>query len=219
MPITHHPDEATLMSYAAGSLPEALSAVVAAHEAVCSACPREVALLEDLGLVALERSAPVEIGGLPALPSSLSAEAASHGTCVLERSVLDEDGDVPAPLRHLVGAHSDQIPWKRLGLGLWHYPLPLSDSGKGDLRLLKVAPNRSMPDHGHGGAELTIVLKGSYSDQTGCYARGDVADLDESIEHQPISDAHEGCICLIASERPARFKGFMGRLVQPLAGF
>jgi putative transcriptional regulator len=222
MSITHHPDESTLMSFAAGSLPEALRAVVAAHLAVCETCRHEVALLDDIGAALLSDTPKVGLSDRLSSPVfEVTAAARAGATDDVSHPIPDvggEHGDVPWPLVPLVGANIDEIPWKRLGLGLWHYPIPLSDGTKGDLRFLKVAPNRAMPDHGHGGAELTIVLKGAYCDHTGLYGRGDVADLDDSVEHQPISDAHEGCICLIASERPARFKGFIGRLVQPFAG-
>ena len=43
--ISHHPDAATLMSYAAGSLPEPLAAVIAAHASGCTACQREMRIL------------------------------------------------------------------------------------------------------------------------------------------------------------------------------
>jgi putative transcriptional regulator len=75
-----------------------------------------------------------------------------------------------------------------------------------------------MPDHGHGGGELTLVLKGAYADETGEYRAGDVQDVDEDVEHTPVADPVAGCVCLIASEKPARFKGWIGKLLQPLTG-
>ena len=75
-----------------------------------------------------------------------------------------------------------------------------------------------MPEHGHGGTELTLVIEGAYGDDTGRYGRGDVQEVDGSIEHQPVADAELGCICLIASEQPARFKTLIARLVQPWTG-
>ena len=59
MTIRHHADDATLMSYAAGSLPEALAAVLAAHLALCSRCRLEVAGLERIGAVLFDRIPPV----------------------------------------------------------------------------------------------------------------------------------------------------------------
>ncbi len=127
-------------------------------------------------------------------------------------------GDVPLPLRKLIGDSFDAAPWRRIGPGIRHIRLPLSPSVKGDLRLLRVAPGRKVPDHGHGGAELTLVLKGAYDDVVGHFSRGDVADLDVDIEHQPVASPGEECICLVAAEHKAKFKSIIGRIIQPLVG-
>jgi putative transcriptional regulator len=72
----------------------------------------------------------------------------------------------------------------------------------------------------HGGAELTLVLRGSFSDETGRYSRGDVADLDETIEHRPVvGKAESDCICLIGSEAPERFHGLLTRQWQRVRRF
>jgi len=42
--IKHHPDGATLMSYAAATLAEPLAAVVAAHVSMCPRCRADVGL-------------------------------------------------------------------------------------------------------------------------------------------------------------------------------
>ena len=62
------------------------------------------------------------------------------------------------------------------------------------------------------------MLRGAFQDETGRYGRGDVADLDESVEHRPVADAAAGCICALACERPALFQGLLPRLLQPLFG-
>ena len=132
------------------------------------------------------------------------------------RNAIAQSHDrLPAPIAATYGLSLDSIPWKRLGPGVWHHRLALRQEGDGDLRLLRIAPGRKMPDHGHGGAELTLVIEGSYSDVTGKYRRGDIQDVDEGIEHQPIVDKDGECVCLIASEHPARFKSLVGRLTQP----
>jgi putative transcriptional regulator len=127
-------------------------------------------------------------------------------------------GDVPVPLRKLLGTYLDDVRWGRLGPGVWHHPLPLSNGTSGDLRLLRVAAGRAMPEHGHGGAELTLMLRGVYNDRFGRFATGDIADLDADVVHRPVVEAGEDCICLVASEQKARFKGLISRLVQPLTG-
>jgi len=47
--IVHHLDEATLLSYAAGTLGEALSVAAACHISMCSQCRSAVRQAEALG--------------------------------------------------------------------------------------------------------------------------------------------------------------------------
>lgn len=212
--IRRHPDDATLLSFAAGSLAEPLAAAIASHVALCPTCEAELSDMQLLGGTLLAStsvacsSAPI---GLPRRPTGGDVIAS-------ERPASDPRARVPAPLACAYGLALDAVPWKRLVPGIWHHRLALSPGVEGDLRLLKIFPGRVMPDHGHGGGELTLVLDGAYSDQTGSYHRGDVQDVDEEVEHTPIADKHSGCICLIASERPARFKSLVGRLLQPWMG-
>jgi len=200
------------MSFAAGALLAALSAVAAAHTDMCPRCRREVAALErlggavmaDLSPVALERSEPVQAAAMPADTRELSLRTGN--------------GEVPGPIAPLVGGGLDAVAWRWLGPGVWDHPLPLTGAGK--LRLLKVAPGHGIPEHGHGGAELTLVLRGSFNDETGRYARGDIADLDETVEHQPVvPPGASDCICLIASETPERFHGLITRQWQRVRRF
>jgi len=205
MNITHHLEGATLMSFAAGALPAALSAVAAAHITMCRRCHREVAALERLGgvLIATLPPAPLEAPDVSA-PSRQRPEA-SHARRQLT-----------LPLARLLDGDLDAVRWRRLGLGVWHQRMPVK--GGGALAVIKVAPGRSVPEHGHGGAELTLVLRGSFRDATGQYQTGDVADLDETVEHRPVADPGPDCVCLVASETPARFHGLFARLIQPLHG-
>jgi putative transcriptional regulator len=213
--IVHHVDDAMLMSYAAGSLPGSLSAVVATHLAVCSHCRTELKQMECIGSVVMGGLAGAPLShGVPRSPPRVEREAVDEGAEVL--AAVENSGDVPAPLSRLVGSDLSSIRWKRLGIGIWH--LPLSTNGKGDLRLIKAAPGQILPDHGHGGSELTLVLAGSYRDQIGRFGVGDIADLDTEVEHSPVADPETGCICVIASDEKARFKGVFARLVQPFTG-
>jgi putative transcriptional regulator len=209
MKITHHLDDATLMSCAAGSQPEALAAVVSSHLAVCPRCRAELkqhaligeALFEGLRPEPVTRDAPVV--------------AFRAGEATADEA---EACEMPAALHAALNGRFDEVPWRRAAPGVWHYPIPLSSGAKGDLRLLKVAPGTKLPEHGHGGSELTLILDGSYSDEYGTFRRGDVADLGDDAEHRPIADPVHGCICLAASDEKPRFTGMIARLLQPLAG-
>lgn len=214
--IKHHPDAATLMSFAAGSLPEPLAAVTAAHVSMCRQCQEELKAMEMLGGVLLQEqpsaslqgAAPANIAEVEQMPVAAMHDEAKAQACDL----------LPVPVANHFNLSEASIPWRRLGPGIWHHQLPLSEGVDGDLRLLKISAGRKMPEHGHGGSELTLVLNGSYADETGHYKRGDMQDLDDDIEHQPIADKDTGCICLIASERPAQFKGMVYRIAQYWTG-
>jgi putative transcriptional regulator len=212
--IAHHPDDASLMSFAAGSLPDSLAVVIASHCSICQSCAGEVRKMERIGSALFAGLAPSPlIRGTPH-KALLGLEADIMGAADAEPAL--RNCEVPAPIRHLVGTSLDEIRWQRLVPGVWHAPIMPGKPERGDLRLLKVEPGRAMPDHGHGGSELTMILRGAYHDRVGRFTTGDVADLDDSVEHQPIADAETGCICIIASEKQAVFKGFIARLIQPL---
>lgn len=210
MTIAHHPDPATLMSYAAGNLGEPLSAVIASHVELCPACRKDIHRLEMVGAAMLERVEPVAARA----PELIEAEAVPR----LSQSPVRSDGVLPMPIARLIGGGLDKIHWSPVAPGVQQCKLPVSHPREGRLMLLRIAAGKRIPEHGHGGAELTLVLTGGYSDITGRYRRGDVADLDEDIEHQPVVDPDGECICLIASETRARFKGMLPRLLQPIIG-
>jgi putative transcriptional regulator len=215
--MSHHPDDSTLMSFAAGSLPEPLALIISAHCSVCPACAAEVKMMERIGAVMFADLEPQALAkATPVI--ALQGVEATVVTSAPSKPVSSLASDVPLPLRHLIGDTLDDVQWQRLGLGVWHAPVLQHKSGRGDVRLLRVEPGRAMPEHGHGGSELTMILRGAYQDEIGRFGPGDVADLDVDVEHRPVADAQTGCICIIASEKQAVFKGFFARLIQPLTG-
>jgi putative transcriptional regulator len=212
MSITHHLDDATLMSFAAGALPAALSAVAAAHVAMCTRCRSEVVALECVGAALLTALPDAHMERTePETPSAADQPSAQQ-----RREAAAAPIQSPTPLARLLPGGIDAVRWRRLGFGIWHRRLPIE--GSGALGLLKVTAGRMVPEHGHGGAELTLVLRGSFHDTTGRYRTGDVADLDATVEHEPVADRGTDCICLVASETPARFRGLIARLMQPWHG-
>ena len=160
MSIQHHPDISTLMSYAAGGLGEALSAVVIAHIVRCPACRADLRRLEAIGATVFSQTSSVPVGEAPAVSTSAA-----------ER--VPRPGDrIPDPLGIVLAGGLSTFRWRWLGPGVHHHRLPLSAGAAGDLRLLKIAPGQKMPAHGHGGSELTLVLEGAYHDETGRFGPG-----------------------------------------------
>ncbi|MBE0509956.1 MAG: ChrR family anti-sigma-E factor [Chromatiales bacterium] len=217
MTIRHHLDDSTLLAYAAGSLPQGMALLVACHLHNCPHCRQTLLQAEAVGgalLQALE-PAPLDPQALQAVmarldqPDTKRSEAGSVAAAA-------RNSDLPVPLQQHLSGDLASLPWRRMGYGMQHIDLKLA--GPGTTRLLKIAPGISVPHHTHGGNELTLILRGSYADEIGRFCAGDVADLDDTVQHQPIVDTDQDCICLIATDAPLRFSGLMGRLAQPFIG-
>lgn len=223
MMIRHHLDDSTLMSLAAGSLPEALGAVAANHLAWCTQCRDRLqdfeliggAMLEDIEPEAVAEDAPDAAWDELRQARVKSTERQTRRT---GSPVTLLDTAVPGPLAELLDRPLADVSWSYMAPGVRSHRLFPPGAIKGDLRLLKIAPGRKLPQHGHSGSELTLVLTGSYHDEFGRFGPGDVADLDESVEHTPIADDDVECICLVASESPARFKGLISRTLSRMFG-
>ncbi|MDP5359161.1 MAG: cupin domain-containing protein, partial [Paracoccaceae bacterium] len=71
-----------------------------------------------------------------------------------------------------------------------------------------------LPDHGHHGQEMTLVLQGAFVDESDRFAAGDVEVANEDMNHTPVAEAGLDCICLAATDAPLRFNGLMPRLAQ-----
>ncbi|WP_439543928.1 ChrR family anti-sigma-E factor [Hyphomicrobium sp.] len=221
MTIRHHPDFASLMGCAAGSQPEAFAAVIASHLSVCAECRAEVGRMEQIGVALFDALPPADVVSSAPVVAMRAGEA--------ETGVIEEPraartggdgprGDIPGPLVAVLGARLDDLAWSWKAPGIWTHSVPLSVHADGELMLIKVAPGKKMPEHGHAGQELTIILRGSYTDKLGTFGVGDVADLDSDVEHTPIACPKEGCICLSAKDGKLRFTGSVARLLQPLIG-
>jgi len=219
MSIKHHINDDTLLAYVNNTLPETLAVVVATHLAICPECRKTVELMDDMAAMYMINAEPEPLS--PAernIPEILDDGYVREPSEAATTEYVDKG--VPAPLAERLPSHLEDIPWRRLVPGVSHYPLSLSggDKSKGALRLLKISPGTPMPEHGHTGQELTLILSGSYIDEIGRFQVGDIADLDDDVMHRPVSDTEKDCICLIATDAPLRFKGLISRMLQPIIG-
>ena len=219
MNIRHHPDDATLVAYTAGAVSEGMSLVVAAHLDLCPQCRARVRDATDLGgalLTGLD-PAPLGDGALALVLARIDAGPDGEPEPVRRPRPRSVCG-LPGTLAPWLPAGLDRTPWRALAPGIKHFRFPGVDSGYGTVRLLAIAPGTALPHHGHGGTELTLVLRGSFADEIGRFQAGDLADLDPGVQHQPVADTQTPCVCLIATDARLRFSGVLGRLFQPLVG-
>ncbi len=214
MNLSHHLDDATLLALASGTIPHAHGIVAAAHVERCPTCARALRKAEAIGGGLL-----ADGGAEPVSDMARAATMASLDGVVPQQRKPRRRTELPTALDQVLGGLSlDQINWKRKAPGVAIYDVPLPKGSSSALKLLSIGPGRAMPEHGHGGEELTLILKGSYTDHMGTFRAGDVADLDDTVEHTPIADAGETCICLVAVEAPTRFKSLWARMFQPFVG-
>ena len=145
----------------------------------------------------------------------------SDGDVEIGISVTENAGSssfvFPEPLRGYIGGDLDRVPWRRLGLDVYQSVISTDDK-QSVSRLLRIPTGKPVPTHSHGGLELTLVLCGAFSDETGHYGRGDFQEADETLEHQPHAVAGEDCICLVVTDAPLRFSSLAARMVQPFIG-
>lgn len=211
--IEHHPSEETLYSYAAGALSASLALVVGCHLQYCGHCRKLATQGEQLGgdlLNSLEEK-PLSVGRREQMLALL--DAAPSVNAVPAAPVRKVEIEVPQLLRKLVEHDDfDSLPWKSIVPGMKQVDLKL---GEGQAKLLRIAAGKQMPVHSHQGNELTLILRGGYRDSLGKFNAGDFAELDGSVEHQPIADADEDCICLAGMDAPLAFKGLIARMLQP----
>jgi putative transcriptional regulator len=206
--IKHHLTDAMLMGYAAGSLPEAFSLLVATHCSLCDDCRARLMEFEALGGEVIEDQCGEALSDSAfANTMALIADAAWSPPA---RPAARPKGIFPSPLQDYVGGDLDAVRWTRLGGGVAQAILPTS--GGASIRLLRIPGGVKVPDHGHRGTEMTLVLQGAFSDATDRFGPGDVEMADPSLTHQPVAEAGPDCICLAATDAPLRFRGFIPRI-------
>lgn len=217
--INHHPSEELLLDYATGAMEEAYSLAIATHSALCPACRREIRDMEAIGGMLLDAIEPAQLPGI-AMEETMAqldhvkpeiAPSAPANETTTRPTVL------PQPLHQYVGCDIDHLQWRRIGLGAYQFVIPTSETGAA-ARLLRIPAGRPVPHHTHGGLELTLVLAGAFSDETGEYSRGDLQEADENLRHQPQALPGDDCICLAITDAPLRFSNLPARLLQPILG-
>lgn len=205
-PITHHITDDLLDAFATGNLAHPFAVVVAAHLSLCDACRARAEAAEAVGGALLARVAPAAIS--PGAQARLMA-ALDHAP---PPPPVTRSGIFPAAVMQALKGQPPK--WRMLGGGIRQQIL--SADAEGSLRLLYIPPGRAVPEHSHGGLELTLVLQGSFSDSEGRFGQGDVEIAHDDIDHQPVAGPEGPCICLAATDAPLRFRAMIPRLLQPL---
>ena len=206
--IRHHLSDDLLAGYSAGTLPEAFSLLVASHVSMCDECRARLGSFDALGGALLETAgADLSAGALA------QTMARIRGTRPEARPAPAAPGLLPAPVRSYVGGDLAMVRWRPVGGGVRQAILPTSDGASA--RLLYIPGGVGVPDHGHRGTELTMVLQGAFRDESDRFGPGDVEIADSSVQHTPVAEMGDPCICLAVTDAPLKFRGVIPRLLQP----
>lgn len=221
MSISHHLTDESIQDYASGSLSMPMETLVACHLTVCSSCRNKVSLAESLGgslfddidSVSVSMSASDLLARASAMPSH------SAPLTNAESKPIPKVTGVPRPLARLLPAPLQELDWRRIAPGIKQHNLSDQHRKHGAFQLLHLEPGTVLSAHSHNDRELTYLVAGSYTDETGTFKVGDIADLDSNEHtHQPVVDSEVPCIALIATQSPVNYSGVLGKIMQPFVG-
>ncbi|WP_116367980.1 ChrR family anti-sigma-E factor [Parahaliea mediterranea] len=208
---SYHPDIDFLTAHAAGSLPLAQGACVAAHLNYCHECRRTVSALQDVGAALFEQVAPQPVSEqvldrvLARLDEAPPLHFANHHPA---------GEKTPAILQRLMSGDFADLVWKKVTRTLSISYLKTGDPGH-EFALYHIRAGGRIPLHGHRGDEITLVLQGGFSDADGDYHAGDFLFRRAGEEHAPTALQSEDCICLGVLDAPLRFRGWAYRWMNP----
>lgn len=212
MTVAHHPDEALLARYAAGTADDAMALIVATHLSFCGRCRSDVALLERAGGALLDGIAPAALAD-----DARAKTLARLDTAYAPPSVPASNDNTPPPLRAFLGHDLSAVRWRRMGPRLSY--ASLMRHGPVVLRLLRGVPGSDTGRHSHLGMEYTLVLRGGFTDETGSYGPGDFQAASPELKHNPVADDGEDCINLAVTTERLLFEHPVQRLAARLFGF
>lgn len=195
---SHHPSADVLVAYASGLLEPGFGLVVGAHVEMCAACRANVRNFEAASGDALSLAPEAEV----------AADAIARVMARLDQK--DELAPIVDRRSILQRLPLKQRKW--IAPGVWVAAVDTPHAPENRLYLLSVAPGMPTARHEHSGAEFCTVLHGAFRDYSGLYAAGDFAAADETVNHLPVVEGDEDCICLFATEGRLKPQGLLGRL-------
>jgi len=210
-----HPEQFMLNDYAAGALAGAFALPVAVHLEFCPKCRAETTQLAQLGAELFGDLDPVPVGedALARLMRRVDTPEPAVGDAA-EKPAARAGNDLPRPLRGIVPDGVEALKWKRVSGSLRASTLQFGDA-KREVALHHICSGGKVVQHGHEGNEITVVLRGSFSDQDGVYGPGDFLLKGPQDVHRPVAAQDGDCLCLSVLDAPIRLEGFFGAIAKP----
>lgn len=212
--VKYHPDVRFLTDYSAGSLPRSQALCVAAHLHFCKACKARVRELTELGSELFDQlpPQPLQAGSFERLMQRIDGGAAA--TTPAPARPVPGSGDLPRAIARLCKGDVESLSWRHIGKHFRHAALKLGDPRR-ETTLFHIKAGGAVPHHRHGGDEITVVLKGSFSDNEDRYGVGDFIVRTQGEAHRPVASQDEDCLCLSTLDAPIQMSSWLLRLLMP----
>lgn len=206
-----HPDLDLMTEHTAGTLPLAQSACVFAHIENCEHCRQLAGELSNVGAALFENLDPI-----PVVDAQLDAVLArlDEEPPLQYAAAAPSPDSLPAVLQRLMRGDFSDLNWKSVGKSLRISYLETGDT-EHEFALYHIKAGGRVPEHGHHGNEMTLILEGGYSDADGSYHRGDFIFRKPGDVHSPTALQSEDCICVAVLDAPLKFTGWKFRWMNP----
>ena len=221
---------ALLLDYVTGALDRPLEILVETHISLNSQSAKQLRMLMQLGGVLLEECEPVSLseGALDAVMREISdlEDADTHNqasaTSMQDNIVSFTPPSNATSTKHLPRPLADYIPdlscdksWRRISKGLSQCRITFNGT-EVEANIYRIAPGTAIPVHSHEGTEVTLVLAGGFTDETGAFGPGDIAIQETGATHKPVADDDGECIVFAINEGNIRLANPIGRVLSYL---
>jgi putative transcriptional regulator len=225
----HHPDKNLLIEFAAGTLERAPAIAVKTHLHYCRQCTMEIRQLEEVGAALFLNNDDNE----QSTQVSSDAHFSQLMSTIDEMETTNSDANNASPVSQTTKTKydlpskytalpdlvktmmtSNPLKWQRSTTNLRSASL-VADQDQYAVSLQKIRAGGQVPEHEHLGDEITVVLKGSFSDEDNIYQEGDFLAKSVGDKHRPMASSNEDCLCLSVEQAPVRLTGMFTRLFNP----
>jgi putative transcriptional regulator len=217
---SHHIEGDMLLAYAAGTLGQAASIVVATHLSYCPHCRAGVLAAEVVGGAFLDDIAPEALSAevaARALNSLQTVPAYTRAPSRGEKQTL-AGAILPHPVCAALPQDLSKLKWSWVSPGI-KYTEMLKNASGARVGLMFAQPGAPISAHGHSGDELTMVLSGGYHDGSLSFRPGDVQVVDRNTVHAPLTGNDGGCLSLVMISGPINPTGLIARIFRHLTPF
>ncbi len=220
--VNRHPDPDFLVEYASGSLSLAPCISVTTHLQFCETCRSSVESLKDIGGEMLVTMDSIDVSDdlfnrvLDCIENDAPVRDESSDSRKAAGKVTDGVAqELPQYVQDILPA--GDLSWKNLSPSLRVAPISVGEQ-EFELALHRIDAGGKTPEHDHRGREITVVLKGSFSDDEGIYQPGDFIVREPGDKHRPYAAQNEECICLSVLEAPIKLTGIKS-VLNPFLSF